>query len=202
MPDNNERARPNAAIAARQAAALGKVHAVEQAIRALARAGLPISRAAVAKRAQVSRTFLYENDAAAALIDAALTRTTAQAQVKQEASDDAHTASWRERALNAEAALKKYRSDPSEARREIADLLGELRDPDGTWLREDRDRLRAERDTLVSERNQLRQELRRAETQRDSARSAADRLRQSNVHRLFPNGPGAETDPDLGREAE
>lgn len=185
-----KRRRPDRAIEARQADSQAKVKAVESAVRALGRAGLPVNRTSVAKHAQVSRTFLYDNEAAAKVVEKAKDRTESKARATQDAALDAEASSWRERALNAEDALRIKRNELVEARREVADLLGQLRDPDGTWLREDRERLLRERESLTKERNELRQLLRRAETQRDSARSVADRLRQSNVRDLFPDGPG------------
>lgn len=190
-----KRPRPDRAIEARRADSQAKVEAVEKAVRALGRAGLPITRSAVAKHARVSRTFLYENSAAADIVDKAEQRTKAKARVTQNAALDVEASSWRERALNAEDALRRTRNELVEARREVADLLGQLRDPDGTWLREDRERLLGEREALVKERNELRQSLRRAETQRDSARTVADRLRQSNVRELFPDGAGPAASP-------
>jgi small-conductance mechanosensitive channel len=185
-----KRPRPERAIKARRADSEAKVQAVERAIRALARAGLPITVSAVATHAQVSRSFVYDNPDAAKVFMAASTRSKAKARAHRDEAMDAETAPWRERALNAEDALRLARSQLVEARREVADLLGQLRDPDGTWLREDRERLLRERETLTKERNELRQSLRRAETQRDSARSVADRLRSNNVRELFPDGPG------------
>ena len=57
-------------------------------------------------RAVVSRTFLYENPDARALMEAAGTAHTARRQRDQAAQDSKAEASWRERALNAEDALK------------------------------------------------------------------------------------------------
>jgi Family of unknown function (DUF6262) len=93
-------ARTAAAQAARRAntrAALGRVH---EAISRFRREKTPATVAALARRAGVSRTFLYENAEARAAVRTATTnpdrplRTTVH-------PDDPREATWRERALNA-----------------------------------------------------------------------------------------------------
>ena len=96
--------RTAAANAARRAAAQAKVQRVRDAIAQLRRHKQPITYPAVALKATVSRTFLYENPDARALVTGAIAAGTGQR--APAADDDAQEASWRERALNTEAALK------------------------------------------------------------------------------------------------
>src|SRR5260370_31995583 len=99
-------ARTAAAIEARRRATEQKLHEVGDAIAWLGRSKTPITYPAVARRAAVSRTFLYENSDARALMEAAGTAHAAQRQRDQAEQDSQAEASWRERALNAEDALK------------------------------------------------------------------------------------------------
>src|ERR1700728_1658085 len=77
-----------------------KLLRVATAISHLQRRKLPVTYPAIASRAGVSRTFLYDNPAARDLVAAAITR--ARGQRQQDVADrDAQTeASWQQRALN------------------------------------------------------------------------------------------------------
>lgn len=184
------RPRPDRAIDARRREATTKVASVEKAVKLLGRTGAPITRAAVSKLAGVSRSFTYENEHARAIIAAAQARTQARAEVRVETLTAQQEASWRERALNAEEEVRKLRQEVTTQRRLVGDLIGQLREPDGTWVEHDRDRLRKENELLVSERNQLvgeRDDLRR---RLDGARANVSRLNERRVTELFPDGPG------------
>jgi regulator of replication initiation timing len=169
------------------------VRQVQQAIRRLAQTGAPVTRASVIRLSGVSRTFTYENEQANALIQEAVARTRANAIHAAEKRAQGEANSWRERALNAEEQVRMLRTDIKQARAQIADLLGQLRDPDGTWLVEERDRLREENRDLRVQLEKTRAALRMAEQQRDSARTAVDRARKANVVSLYP-------DPDNPRQ--
>jgi hypothetical protein len=65
-----------------------------------------VTVAAVARRANVSRTFVYDNPQARAVVAAALAGSEQGHTQLRLAQDDAQQAVWRERALNAEDALK------------------------------------------------------------------------------------------------
>lgn len=75
-------------------------------------------------------------------------------------------------------------------RRLVAVLLGQLREPDGTWIEHDRNRLQAENQQLLTERNQLLRERDTLLRQRDAARANLARRNQDRVTELFPHGPG------------
>lgn len=184
------RPRPERAIDARRREAAAKVVSVEKAVQALGRTGAPVTRAAVSQLAGVSRSFTYENDQARAVIAAAQARTQARAEVRVETLTAQQEASWRERALNAEEEVRKLRQEVTTQRRLVGDLMGQLREPDGTWVEHDRDRLRKENELLLAERNQLvgeRDDLRR---RLEGARANVSRLNERRVTELFPDGPG------------
>lgn len=183
------RPRPERAIDARRREATTKVAAVEKAVKLLGRTGAPITRAAVSHLAGVSRSFTYENDQARSVI-AAQARTQAHAEVRPEMLTAQQEASWRERALNAEEEVRKVRQEVATQRRLVGDLMGQLREPDGTWVEQDRERLRKENAVLCSERNQLLRERSELQRRLEGARANVSRLSERKVTELFPDGPG------------
>ena len=95
-----------AANQARRKRTEDKLRAVADAIQQMQRRRLPVTYPAIASRAGVSRTFLYDNPAARDLISAAIARTATRRQHDQADRDAQAEASWQQRALNAEQALK------------------------------------------------------------------------------------------------
>lgn len=103
--------RTAAALAARRhrtEAALGRV---QDALARLRREKAQISVAAGARRADVSRTFLYDNPNARAAVAAAMTEAGERRTHTLADRDDQQEATWRERALNSEDALKAARAE-------------------------------------------------------------------------------------------
>ncbi|MFD9118836.1 DUF6262 family protein [Streptomyces bottropensis] len=97
----------------------------------------PITMAAVARAADVSRTFLYEHADARTLVTEAMSQAAGR-RVQDRATEQAEIeASWRERALNTEAALKNAHAEILAQREQIADLLGQIRDLQTEWSQED-----------------------------------------------------------------
>lgn len=184
------RPRPERAIDARRQEATTKVASVVKAVKLLGRTGAPITRAAVSQLAGVSRSFTYENDQARSIIAAAQARTQARAESRPETLTAQQEASWRERALNAEEEVRKLRGELTTQRRLVSDLMGQLREPDGTWIEQDRERLRKENELLCSERNQLLRERNELQRRLDGARANVSRLSERKVTELFPDGPG------------
>ena len=182
--------RPDKAIAVRRHTAATKVTAVAKAVKALGRTGAPITRAGVAQLAGVSRSFTYENDEARAMITQAQTRTQARVTDRVETITAQQEASWRERALNAEDQIRTLNRELTTQRRLVADLMGQLRQPDGTWVQDDRDRLRAANDHLITERDHLATERNELQRRLDGARANIAHLNNRQVTELFPNGPG------------
>jgi chromosome segregation ATPase len=182
--------RPLRAIDARQRDAAAKLAAVGKAVKAIGRSSAPITRADIARLAGVSRSFTYQNQAANTLITAAQQRCQTQTGARVHAVTAQQEASWRERALNAEDQIRALNRELGKQRQLVADLLGQLREPDGTWLEHDRDRLREENEHLLLERNQLLAEQRELHRKLDGARANVARLNSVRVTQMFPNGPG------------
>lgn len=83
---------------------------------------------AVERRAGVSRAFLYQNATARQMVAEAVTQAEGrQVRSRQEAAE-AVEASWRERALNAEDALRQAVAEIQAQRRHIGELMGRIRD--------------------------------------------------------------------------
>jgi hypothetical protein len=183
------RPRPDQAIQARRRHAAAKVKAVEKAVKALGRTGAPITRAAVTQLAGVSRSFTYENDEARLVITGAQARSRARVGHRIDTMTAQQAASWRERALNDEDQLRVMRHDLQAERRLVADLIGQLREPDGTWIEQDRDRLRAENQHLLTERNRLLRERDTLRRKLEGARANLARINERRVRELFPAGP-------------
>lgn len=83
---------------------------------------------AVERRCGASRAFLYQNETARALIEQAQARSEGSRARQHADAAEAADASWRERALNAEAGLKKTTAEIQTQRRRIGELLGRIRD--------------------------------------------------------------------------
>jgi len=147
--------RTAAAIDARRRASELKLHQVRDAIAWLRRSKTPITYPSVARRAAVSRTFLYENAGARALMEAAGTAHAAQRQRDQAEQDSQAEASWRERALNAEDALKTAHAEIRAQRARIGQLLGQLRDTENDLSQDATQRITTENSTLKQRVRQL-----------------------------------------------
>ena len=163
--------RTAAAVAARRhstQAALGRIH---DALARMRREKTPVTVAAVGRRAGVSRTFLYSNpQARAALADAMADTRTRQAQ--DLASRDAEQeATWRERALNAEDALKAAHAEIVQQRVRIGELLGQVRDLEAEWTQEAIQRITTENTTFKQRVRQLTTDNRTLDERLKAARS-------------------------------
>jgi Family of unknown function (DUF6262) len=137
-----------AALAARQRnteAALGRVR---DAIARLRREKTQVSVAAISRRADVSRTFLYSNPDARAAAAAAIAQAGEQRSRALAGQDDEREATWRERALNAEDALKAAHAEILAQRTRIGELLGQVRDLQTGWTQETVQRITTENTTL------------------------------------------------------
>jgi hypothetical protein len=162
----------DAALAARRRATEAALKRVHDAITRLRREKDQVSVAAVARRAGVSRTFLYNNpDArtavAVALVDAGERRVQMAA-----AQDDEQEATWRERALNAEDGLKAAHAEILAQRTRIGGLLGQVRDLESEWTQEAIARVTTENTSLKQRVRQLTTDNRTLEERLTAARSA------------------------------
>jgi hypothetical protein len=160
-----------AALAARHRStqtALGRVH---DAISRLRREKTPISVAAVSRRADVSRTFLYENPEARSAVAAAIADADERRGQALAEQHEQHEATWRERALNAEDALKVANAEILNQRTRIGELLGQIRDLQAEWTEEAIQRITTENTTLKQRVRQFTIDNRTLEERLKAARS-------------------------------
>jgi chromosome segregation ATPase len=149
-------------------AALGRIHA---SISRLRKEKVLISIAAVSRRAGVSRTFLYENPEARSAVAAAVADADERRGLVLADLDDQHEATWRERALNAEDALKAANAEILTQRTRIGELLGQIRDLQAEWTEEAIQRITTENTTLKQRVRQLTTDNRTLEERLKAARS-------------------------------
>lgn len=131
--------------------------------------------------------FTYENATTRALINEAQARSQAKVTDRVEAMTTQQEASWRERALNAEDQLRGIRRELRTQRRLVADLMGQLRQPDGTWIEDDRNRLREQNEQLLAERDRLAKERNELQRRLEGARANIAHLNSDRVTELFPD---------------
>jgi len=184
-----KRRRPVEAIERRATKSAECEQRVRTALTKLTKTGAPFTVENVCDLAGVGKTFVYDKrrrkltEAVLAARDASQAAGIARAEQKVEQS----SASWRERALNAEALAKSLRAEVKKRAARISDLTGQLYDPEGNHLADENARLR----DLV---NNLNHNLHRAETDigtfrrsLDAARANVKRERERNVTQLFAN---------------
>ncbi|MET7465689.1 hypothetical protein [Nonomuraea sp. NPDC005501] len=169
-----------------------KLQAVQDALRAIRREHAALTYLAVARRAGVSRSFLYQNPDAQALMIAALgpapTRRPATA-----APDPHADATWRERALNSEEALKAAYAEVNTQRERIAIMLGQIRDLQAEYTEDTVQRVATENSTLkrrirdlTSENRSLAEKL---QTARSNNRFLDKRIADLEAQLLHPIHP-------------
>jgi Family of unknown function (DUF6262) len=137
-----------AALAARRRSTEAALDRVRDAITRLRREKAQVSVAAISRRADVSRTFLYSNTGARAAVAGAIAQAGEQRTRILDAEDDEREATWRERALNAEDALKAAHSEILAQRTRIGELLGQVRDLQAEWTQDAIQRVTTENTTL------------------------------------------------------
>ncbi|MBF9129685.1 hypothetical protein I0C86_12040 [Plantactinospora sp. S1510] len=164
-------ARTAAAVAARRHRSQAAVQRVQDALAVLRREKARVTVAAVARRANVSRTFVYDNPQARAAVAAAVADDDQRHTLSRLAQDDARQAVWRERALNAEDALKSGYTEIARQRTRIGELLGQIRDLQAEWDDETIARITTENTTLKQRVRQLTIENRTLEERLTAARS-------------------------------
>lgn len=160
-----------AALTARRRATEAALKRTQEAITRLRREKAQVSVAAVARRAGVSRTFLYGNPDARAAVAAALAEA-GQRRVQGLAAQDAEQeATWRERALNAEDGLKAAHTEILAQRARIGELLGQVRDLESEWTKEAIARITTENTTLKQRVRQLTADNRTLDARLQAART-------------------------------
>ncbi|MFJ9368458.1 DUF6262 family protein [Nocardia sp. NPDC101769] len=167
--------RTAAAIDARRTATNGMVERVRTVIAQMSREHAKVTFAGVARRADVSRTFLYEHPEARKLVDEAVNASTSQ-RMNDRAKESADVeANWRERALNAEDGLSETYREIAQQRTTIGELLGRIRDLEGDLPEDSIQRLITENTDLKKRLIELTQ----------ANRGLTDRLRGSRDNNRF-----------------
>jgi hypothetical protein len=163
--------RTMAANHARQQSTLDKLDRIEATLRTMRRERTPVTYPAVARRAGVSRTFLYQNTDAKKLVTTAIDASGDQRRRTQAAHDAQVEASWHQRALNAEDALKTAYAEIDTQRERIGILLGHLRDLRAEYTEGTAQRLAEENTALKQRVRELAEEARGLEQKLQAARS-------------------------------
>ncbi|WP_411138657.1 DUF6262 family protein [Streptomyces sp. C10] len=156
------------AVRRRTETALKRVH---EAITRLRWEKAQVSVAAVARRADVSRSFLYDNPEARAAVTAAMTEAGERRGQMLVDQDNERETTWRERALNAEDALKADHTEMHAQRTRIGELLGQIRDLEAEWSEEAIRRITTENTTLKERVRQLTTDNRTLDERLEAARS-------------------------------
>lgn len=186
--------RPIEAIEQRARSSTECERRVRKALTKLTNTGAPFTVENVCALAGVGKTFIYDKRrpeltvAVLAARDASRATTTTRAEDKM----DQANASWRERALNAEAIAKTLRAAVKDRDERIADLTGQLYDPDGTHLADENARLRGLILTLNKNLQQAQLESSRLRRSLDGARANVKReraiVRRRHTHKPLPAG--------------
>ncbi|WP_103534742.1 DUF6262 family protein [Streptomyces sp. SM11] len=186
--------RTAAALAARRRKTEAALERVHQAIARLRREKAQISAAAVARRADVSRTFLYDNAEARAAVATAMAQAGERRSRALADQDDEREATWRERALNAEDALKAAHDEILAQRTRVSELLGQVSDLEAEWTQEAVQRITTENTTLKQRVRQLTTDNRTLDERLKAARSNL-RFQDRRVADLEARltGPGSAT---------
>jgi hypothetical protein len=163
--------RTAAALAARRQRTETALRRVHEAIARLRREKAQVTVAAVARRADVSRTFPYDNPDARVAVATAMAEAGDRRSRKLAEQDDEREATWRERALNAEDALKSAHGVILAQRGRIGELLGQIRDLQAEWTEEAIQRITTENTTLKQRVRQLTADNRTLDERLKAARS-------------------------------
>ncbi|MGW9382350.1 DUF6262 family protein [Streptomyces albidoflavus] len=163
--------RTAAALAARRRKTDAALERVHQTIGRLRRERAQVSVAAVARRADVSRTFIYDNAEARSAVAAAMDQAGEQRSRLLAEQDDEREATWRERALNAEDALKAAHSEILAQRTRNGELLGRIRDLEVEWTEDAVQRITTENTTLKQRVRKLTTDNRTLDERLKAARS-------------------------------
>ncbi|ONI88256.1 hypothetical protein ALI144C_07360 [Actinosynnema sp. ALI-1.44] len=163
--------RTAAALDARRSAVEKMLDRIRDTLRRMQQERAKITVAAVARGADVSRTFLYQNPAARQLVDEAATAARGQRVQDQAEHAAGIAASWRERALNAEDALRRANDEISLQRTTIGQHLGKIRDLEQDLPEDGIQRIVTENTTLKQKFRQLTQDNRRLQERLQGARN-------------------------------
>ena len=119
----------------------------------------------------MSRTFLYTNTDAKTAVAQAIRQTADHRSRLLVETDDSRESTWRERALNAEDALKAAHAEILAQRTRIDELLGRIRDLEAEWTQDAVQRMTIENSTLKQRVRQLSTDNRTLDERLKAARS-------------------------------
>jgi chromosome segregation ATPase len=142
-----------------------------------------ITAQAVALRADVSRSFLYQNPEARRLLHEATAHIPGQHARDLAHQDAAGEAAWRERALNAEEGLKSAHQEVRILRARTGELLGRIRDLELDLPADALQRLASDNTTLRDRLRQRESEIKTL-TERLSAARANNRSQDGEIANL------------------
>lgn len=185
--EHPRRRRPVEAIEQRANRSAECERRVRKALTKLAKTGAPFTVENVCDLAGVGKTFIYDKRRPELTNAVLLARDTSQAAAAAQAEQrlDNEAASWRERALNAEALAKSLRATVKERDAQIGDLTGQLYDPDGNHLAERNTELRQLVVTLNQNLRSAELEITRLRRSLDASRANTTRERERNVAHLY-----------------
>ena len=163
--------RTAAAVAARRHSTQAALARVREVLARMRQEKALVTVAAVSRRAGVSRTFLYSNPEARAFLVGATAGTGARAAQDLADRDAGQEATWRERALNAEDALKTAHAEIARQRERLGELLGQVRDLEAEWTQDAIQRITTENTTLKQRVRQLTADNRTLDERLKAARS-------------------------------
>lgn len=187
--DTTTRRRPVEMIEHRTANSAECEQRVRKALTKLNKTGVPFTVANVCDLAGVGKTFIYDKRRPQLTQAVLAARDASQAAAVKRADQeiDPASASWRERAFDAEALAKSLRTAVKQREAHINDLTGQLYDPDGNHLAEENARLRDLVSTLNHNLQRVRSENDTLRRSLDAARANVKRERDRNVTQLFAN---------------
>jgi hypothetical protein len=184
------RRRPVEAIESRSRRTAECEDRVRKTVAKLAKTGLPFTVEEICRRADVGKTFIYDKKRPGLTKLVLAARDTSQLATRTRVveQDLAETASWRERALNAEARVKDLRATLRQQDAHIGDLTGQLFDPDGNHLADENARLRGQIDMLSQQVTVSRNELSAAQRSLHASRVNVRREQERNLSVVPPGG--------------
>lgn len=189
-----------AAIQARKTNTHNLIEKVLTTVKQMTREQAVITPTTVARRAQVSRTFLYQNNDARKIINDAHAAVATQKANNQSGHAAAIEQSWRERALNAESGLTNSHKEIELQRKTIGELLGRIRDLEADLPEDGVQRVLNENATLRRQVRELDQQIKtsneRLQAARNNNRSLDIRLSELEVQLTEQRRPQTQAEPD------
>lgn len=187
-----EARRTDAANQTRRENVSAMLERLAKAMRQLDERGEGLTAAEVARRARVSRTFLYQNADARTMLSDFRVKAAQSSALAAERNASRREAIWRERALNAEDSLSEARGEIALQRRTIGSLLGKIEELESALPEESAKRLLGENESLALQVRELKQDLRNTEERlaaaRANNRSLDERIAELEVTVLTRDG--------------